>query len=308
MFLSLWKPMFLPRLTRKLNILEFVLAFSTFRDGVGGKTLTNICITLLTWARSAVGMDFTTIIGNFQLKWPLHCPSSNTPLTGAFSFVGIVTGLKWPACQYCQSMTHNSEHYTSVPFTFMVISGPAVVPILSQSPQVDKLGRPIHYLGRAQICNNFNHGVCNFSKCRLLNIRSVYFRVHPRTLCPKKVWTSSSWLDSVDVNFLDFCSVTQFYLPGVHLRFPHRVVRSATWNIWVQEFSFSHVGSRFSELTASLWPHQQPPNTRFLCIVLRSWVGGSPPVIQYIPDPQVKIARALVDSQNKVSFCLLIHF
>lgn len=100
---------------------------------------------------------------------------------------------KSPTCGNCQSSGHtsnwcpNMEHPIHMGSTRQGSNGSSTGP----SGQVDKLGRPINYLGKAQLCNNFNYMVCKYNQCRLLYIYANCFRAHPKSACPIKSSSSS---------------------------------------------------------------------------------------------------------------------
>ncbi|XP_044133871.1 uncharacterized protein LOC122932142 [Bufo gargarizans] len=187
-----------PRLSRKLTLAEFVLAFSLFRDVVCSASpnrreeLDIYLYRVVDLAHKYGGTAFYDYHRSFSAKaaaiWAQFQVVTDWSNIDMELFCRHFASLKSPVCATCQSPAHTTAwcplaDLTAAPSTSRggINPGPS-----QQATQFDKLGRPIHYLGKAQLCNNFNYAVCNFSQCRLLHICATCFRAHPVTVCTVK--------------------------------------------------------------------------------------------------------------------------
>ena len=192
------------RLNRKLSIPEFVLAFSLFRDVVCSanplrrEELDHYLYAVVELGHKFGGSAFYDYHRSFSAKaaalWAQHQVVAVWSRVDTELFCRHFAGLRSPVCATCQSSSHtaywcpNSEA-SALPGTSRAF--PGSLPAPAQAPTVDKLGRPIQYLGKSPICNNFNHGVCNYGQCRLLHICSGCFRAHPKSTCSLRLSKNS---------------------------------------------------------------------------------------------------------------------
>ncbi|XP_044128654.1 uncharacterized protein LOC122925402 [Bufo gargarizans] len=184
------------RLSRKLSIPEFVLAFSVYRDVVCSaqpdrrEELDRYLYRVTDLGQKYGGSAFYDYHRSFsakaaaalsQFQFVTNWAEMDTEL-----FCRHFAGLRAPTCSNCQSIFHTTDWCPN--YSLNTPQGPWPGPSGSQgnSSSVDKLGRPIVYLGKSQLCNNFNLGSCAFNACRALHICSLCFRAHPRSSCPRK--------------------------------------------------------------------------------------------------------------------------
>ncbi|KAM4795716.1 uncharacterized protein WCC33_000795 [Rhinophrynus dorsalis] len=192
-----------PRLSKKLTIPEFVLAFSIFRDVIcsqhpsrreeldlylyrvvrliyryGGSAFYDYHRSFSAKAAAALA-QFNYLTDWSQLDMELFCQH--------------FAGLRAPVCSVCQSAEHTSgfcpNSATNEPSTSQVNA--QAKPPSSPRPSCKttaRLGRPIIYVGKDQICNNYNYTGCVFSACRLLHLCVTCQEAHPKTICPHRLF------------------------------------------------------------------------------------------------------------------------
>ena len=183
-----------PRLSRKLSVPEFVLAFGIFRDIIcavspGRREELDLYLhKVVDLAHKYGGTIFYDYHRSFAAKvaatWAQFQVVSWWGAIDMELFCRHFAGQKSPVCTSCQSSAHttawcsNVEASSQVGPSRQVAGGSA-----GTLGQVDKLGRPIRYLGKAQLCNNYNYAGCNFNQCRLLHVCANCFRAHPKSAC-----------------------------------------------------------------------------------------------------------------------------
>lgn len=187
------------RLSRKLSIPEFVLAFSLYRDVICSVTplrreeLDLYLYTVVELGHKYGGSYFYDYHRSFSAKAAARFAQFQVVTVWSNMdtelFCRHFAGLRSPVCASCQSSSHTAYwcpnwEVPAVPSTSR--GSGLMLPSSGHPAPLDKLGRPIHFLGKSQICNNYNLGVCNFSQCRLLHICTGCFRAHPKSACSLK--------------------------------------------------------------------------------------------------------------------------
>ncbi|KAM4794878.1 uncharacterized protein WCC33_000014 [Rhinophrynus dorsalis] len=182
-----------PRLSKKLSIAEFVLAFSIFRDVICSQhpsrreELDLYLYRVVELGYRYGGSAFYDYHRSFSAKaaaaWAQFNYLADWSQLDTELFCQHFAGLRAPVCSVCQATDHTSgfcpNSSTNEPSTSQ-----AKAQALSQSPPrpsrkiTDRLGRPIIYVGKDQICNNYNYTGCVFSACRLLHL-CVFHNLHP---------------------------------------------------------------------------------------------------------------------------------
>ncbi|XP_056389040.1 uncharacterized protein LOC130283477 [Hyla sarda] len=188
------------RLSRKLSVTEFVLAFGLFRDvlcSVSPGRREELDLYLHRVVQMAYKYGGTTF-------YEYH-KSFSAKVAAAYAQFGYVTnwgsidtelycehfaGLKAPSCTACGVTTHSSSWCPQVsnpgePSTSRSLNA-FTPPAPRNVAALDRLGRPVRYLGKTQICNNFNLSSCVYSNCRLLHVCFICFRAHPSSICSQK--------------------------------------------------------------------------------------------------------------------------
>ncbi|XP_056429550.1 uncharacterized protein LOC130368988 isoform X2 [Hyla sarda] len=183
------------RLSRKLSLSEFIMAFSIYRDIICTTKperreeldhylykVTELSHKFYDYHRS-FSAKAAAALGQFG--YTINWASIDTEI-----FCTHFAGLKTPVCARCQASSHTAEwcssSSTEVSGALARTSSLAQPRVQKSSGIVDKLGRPIRYLGKSQICNNFNYTACNYNQCRLLHVCAICFRAHPKVACPQK--------------------------------------------------------------------------------------------------------------------------
>ncbi|KAM4705003.1 uncharacterized protein WCC33_009834 [Rhinophrynus dorsalis] len=192
-----------PRLGKKLNIAEFVIAFSLYRDVICSvhplrrEELDRYMFRIVELGHKYGGNSFYDYHRSFsakaaadqaQLNYITDWGKLDTEL-----FCRHFAGLRSPTCAVCQSAEHHSN---LCPTAAVPSCSSAQTLVSSENPnppnqgvkKLDRLGRPITYLGKSQICNNYNYTGCSFNGCRLLHICINCFDAHPKTICPKRLF------------------------------------------------------------------------------------------------------------------------
>ncbi|KAM4809787.1 uncharacterized protein WCC33_017919 [Rhinophrynus dorsalis] len=179
-----------PRLGKKLTIPEFVLAFSIFRDVICSQhpsrreELDLYLYRVVELGYRYRGSAFYDYHRSFSAKVAaalaqFNCLTNWSQLDMEL-FCQHFAGLQAPVYSVCQSTEHTSgfcpNSSTNEPSTSQ--ANAQAKPLSSPRPSrktTDRLGRPIVYVGKDQICNNYNYTGCVFSACRLLNlcVRSI---------------------------------------------------------------------------------------------------------------------------------------
>lgn len=184
------------RLNRKLTIPEFVLAFSLFRDVVCSaqptrrEELDSYLYLVTDLGHKYGGASFYDYHRSFSAKAAAALVQfqfvTNWANIDMELFCRHFAGLRAPSCAGCQSIFHSMDWCPNVvnPVQDRSLPGPSGLQL--GTPGVDKLGRPIVYLGKSQVCNNYNMNGCGFNSCRALHVCSQCFRAHPRSACPKR--------------------------------------------------------------------------------------------------------------------------
>lgn len=189
------------RLTRKLNIAEFVLAFGMFRDVLctvnpnRREELDLYLHAIVDLGYKYGGCSFYDYHRSFSAKAAARLSQfqvkTNWSTIDTELFCRHFAGLRSPLCTNCQSSTHTANWCSesggrrppNPPF-FPSVTRRSTAFI--QPAQADRLGRPIQALGGATICNNFNFGGCNFPHCKLLHVCLTCHKAHPRYACAMK--------------------------------------------------------------------------------------------------------------------------
>ncbi|XP_056409367.1 uncharacterized protein LOC130327128 [Hyla sarda] len=188
------------RLSRKLTLAEFSMAFAIYRDVLCSvkperrEELDMYLFKVTELAHKYGGFTFYDYHKSFSAKAAAALVQYNYTVNWALVdteiFCNHFAGLKAPVCSRCQSIAHTTEWCNTVNSSSEVnpgTSSPTFQPRNQKhSGLIDKLGRPIKYLGKSQICNNFNFGSCNYNQCRLLHVCAFCFRAHPKASCPQK--------------------------------------------------------------------------------------------------------------------------
>ncbi|XP_056401083.1 uncharacterized protein LOC130294952 [Hyla sarda] len=188
------------RLNRKLTIVEFVIAFSLYRDVVctakpeRREELDLYLYKLSEFAYKYGGSYFYEYHKSFAAKAAAGVSQfayeTDWSVVDTELYCKHFAGLKAPTCTICQSISHTAPWCSSIgqepePSTSRsIMASPA--PGHKFSSAVDKLGRPVRFLGRSQVCNNYNLSSCNFSNCRLLHVCLLCFRAHPSSMCSQR--------------------------------------------------------------------------------------------------------------------------
>ncbi|KAM4795793.1 uncharacterized protein WCC33_000881 [Rhinophrynus dorsalis] len=193
-----------PRLSKKLSIAEFVLAFSIFRDVICSQhpsrreELDLYLYRVVELGYRYGGSAFYDYHRSFSAKaaaaWAQFNYLADWSQLDTELFCQHFAGLRAPVCSVCQATDHTSgfcpNSSTNEPSTSQ-----AKAQALSQSPPrpsrkiTDRLGRPIIYVGKDQICNNYNYTGCVFSACRLLHLCVTCQGAHPKTICPHRLFS-----------------------------------------------------------------------------------------------------------------------
>ncbi|XP_073485049.1 uncharacterized protein [Aquarana catesbeiana] len=183
------------RLTRKLNIAEFVLAFGMFRDVLctvnpnRREELDLYLHAIVDLGYKYGGCSFYHYHRSFSAKAAARLSQfqvkTNWSTIDTELFCRHFAGLRSPLCTNCQSSTHTANWCSESggrrppnPRFFPSVTRHSTA--FTQPAQADRLGRPIQALGGATICNNFNFGGCNFPHCKLLHVCLTCHKAHPR--------------------------------------------------------------------------------------------------------------------------------
>ncbi|XP_044143987.1 uncharacterized protein LOC122933207 [Bufo gargarizans] len=195
------------RLNRKLTISEFVLAFGIYREVICAvhpdrrEELDLYLHKLVDLGNKYGGSAFYDYHRSFSAKvagaFSQYGVRSNWARIDTVIFCRHFAGLRTPACAHCSSTAHTTNFCpnTSVRQGPSQSAGPSGVP---ERLARDKLGRPIKFLGKSMICNNFNEGSCNYNGCKLLHICTKCFRAHAKSMCPNKMFTKP-YLSTINV-------------------------------------------------------------------------------------------------------------
>lgn len=159
-------------------------------------------------------------------------------------------GLRSPVCATCQPSLHTAYWCpnTDLPVPGTSRAFPSTLPAPAQAASFDKLGRPIRYLGKSQICNNFNRGVCNYSPCRLLHACSSCYRAHPKSSCSLKQG-KSRWLSHINVAYLQAC-LTSHPSSSLCMSFWWRVFHTGFINLPSGTFEYANLRSAAADTEA----------------------------------------------------------
>ncbi|XP_040207742.1 uncharacterized protein LOC120938098 [Rana temporaria] len=189
-----------PRLSRKLTVTEFVLAFGMFRDIICSaapnrrEELDLYLHSVTDLGYKYGGHAFYDYHRSFSAKAAAKLSQfqakTDWSICDTELFCRHFAGLRSPLCTLCQSSTHTanwcSDNSIKRPAYPPSSSTSQSLPGPSQQRQVDRLGRPIFFLGGAPICNNFNNAGCFHSQCRLLHVCTACHKAHPKTTCQLK--------------------------------------------------------------------------------------------------------------------------
>ncbi|XP_044149458.1 uncharacterized protein LOC122938168 [Bufo gargarizans] len=184
------------RLNKKLSIPEFVLAFSLYRDIICAahparrEELDAYLYRVTELGHKYGGFAYYDYHRSFSAKAAAALAQfqhiTNWASLDMELFCRHFAGLRSPFCSFCQSVLHASDWCPSSHASPLPKQQPSTSAPQKPGPLLDKLGRPIVYLGKNQLCNNFNSSFCNYSKCKALHICSTCFRAHPQSTCSQR--------------------------------------------------------------------------------------------------------------------------
>ncbi|KAM4705103.1 uncharacterized protein WCC33_009958 [Rhinophrynus dorsalis] len=194
-----------PRLGKKLSVTEFVLAFSLYRDVICSvhperrEELDHYLYRVVELGHKYGGYSFYDYHKSFSAKAVAALAQFNITLDWSQLdmelFCRHFAGLRAPVCSRCQSTEHSTNLCPGLsnPPAFQPLpdtqgEGQSASPV---APRFDRLGRPIVFFGKSQICNNYNYTGCGFSACRLVHLCSLCKRAHPRSICPQRLFPKS---------------------------------------------------------------------------------------------------------------------
>ncbi|KAM4704361.1 uncharacterized protein WCC33_012775 [Rhinophrynus dorsalis] len=193
------------RLGKKLSVTEFVLVFSLYRDVICSvrperrEELDHYLYRVVELGHKYGGYSFYDYHKSFSAKAAAALAQFNITLDWSQLdtelFCRHFAGLRAPVCSRCQSIEHSTNWCPGLSNT----TAPQSLPDnqgegQSASPagnRLDRLGGPIVFFGKSQICNNYNYGGCGFSACRLVHLCSLCKRAHPRSICPQRLFPKS---------------------------------------------------------------------------------------------------------------------